>query len=99
MGAKNSALQDAVLRLTPQAAPFEGFKSKPKVGAKRGEKSTGRPAAVNWITLEETDVTKRTYYAARTLTSSDGLFTIEWAPIKSMELMGRQTFTLKDPPP
>lgn len=46
----------------------------------------------------EADASKREYWAARTLTTTDGLFTFEVEPIKSILLVSGDRATFADPP-
>lgn len=97
--AKNSSLlQDAIDRLKAAEPGWKAFDRKPAVGAKPGNVSTGRPASGKSATLEESDAALRTYFATRTLTSSDGLFSIEWAPIQTISLVSGGVFEFKEPP-
>jgi hypothetical protein len=102
MPASASPLQDAINRLTEREPVWKQFQPKPPVGAKPGARSTGRPssssAGSGGAGFDEADAALREYYAPRTLTSSDGIFTISWQPIKSILLEGDVRATFKDPP-
>lgn len=96
-----SELQNAIDRLVKAEPGWKAFDKKPAVGGKPGAVSTGRGAggaAAGALSLVESDATLREYYDARTLTTSDGIFSIEWEPIKKMLMIGGGSITFQDPP-
>lgn len=99
-----SGLQQAAKRLTAKSKGFEPVKTVPNKGARPGERSTGRPSASTGQTatatgsFEESDFALRTYWGPAVLTSSDGIFTIEVEPIKSIALTGGGVFNFQAPP-
>lgn len=97
-----SELQKAVEKLILKGPGWVPAPAKPNVGPRPGTVSTGRPASAvtrSGFAFEEKDADKREYYAARMLSSSDGVFQISWQPIKSILLEGGGRATFKDPPP
>lgn len=96
-----SELQKAIDRLTKAEPDWKAFDKKPAVGGRPGAVSTGRGvggASAGALSLVESDATLREYHAARTLTTSDGIFSIEWEPIKKVMLVGGGSMQFQDPP-
>ena len=96
----SSELQKAVDRLREAEPRWKAFDKKPQVGGRSGSVSTGRGAgnAASSVDLVESDASLREYYDPRTLTTSDGLFTIEQPVIKKIFLVGGGTFEFQEPP-
>lgn len=94
-------LQQATNRLVPKTNAGQAAKAAPQAkGAKPGQVSTGRPSSGSSGSgggFAESDYTLRTYWPAVTYTSSDGLFTVEVQPIKSINLGGSSEMTFKQP--
>ena len=86
MPAKGSSeLQKAVDRLIKTEPGWKEATRPPARGGKAGSTSTGRPTAgQSAISLIEPDASAREYWAPRTLRSTDGVLTIEVAPIKTV---------------
>lgn len=96
-----TALKKAVQSLLPQQPAFTALGEVPARGARAGAISTGRPSSTGAGTsgaFVETDASQRQYWSARTLTSSDGLFTIEVQPIRSILLNTGERAQFADPP-
>lgn len=94
-------LQNAVDRLIKSEPGWKQFDKKPPVGARPGAVSTGRAAGStsgSAQSLVEADASKREFYAPRTVTTSDGLFTIEQPVIKKIILMGGGSIEFQEPP-
>lgn len=72
----------------------------PPVGARAGAVATGRPAGgagTQGVLFEEADFLQREYWAAQTFASSDGLFTLQVEPIRSILLTGGQRMRFSEP--
>lgn len=95
-----TTLQQAARRLVSQKAAFEAIKRAPPKGARAGERTTGRPASAAGAsnTFVESDAALREYFAQTSLTSTDGIFTIEVRPIKKVYLNGGGVLEFKNPP-
>lgn len=95
-------LQEAARRLVSPKAGFEPVKQAPAKGARPGERTTGRPSsAANSNpagSLVESDASLREYFAATSLASTDGIFTIEVSRIKKVYLEGGAVLEFKNPP-
>ena len=99
--AGDSELQNAIDRLIKNEPGWKRFEKKPSVGAKPGAVSTGRAAGSTGgsaQSLVEADASKREFYAPRTITTSDGLFTIEQPAIKKIILIGGGAIEFQEPP-
>lgn len=99
--ASASELQKAVDRLIKSEPGWKAFDPKPPVGAKPGGVSKGRAAgnpSGSAQSLVEADASKREFYAPRTITTSDGLFTIEQPVIKKIILIGGGSIEFQEPP-
>ncbi len=92
-------LRDAGRRLTGDGRAFQALKPAPGKGGKPGTVSTGRPASGGGQTtgFAESDYTQRQYWPAVTLTSTDGIFTLQVEPIKQLSLDSGAVFTFKQP--
>lgn len=90
------SLQDALGRLVGEPPGFEPLAPSPPVGERPGAVAVGRPGSSSGIFAEK-DYSQREHYAARTLVSSDGIFTILWQPIKSILLEDGTRATFKGP--
>lgn len=95
----SSELKKAVDALVTKEPGWKEFTPAPAKGAKPGPVGKGVPGSGGngAVAFEESDYSLRQYWPAVTLTSSDGLMTIEVQPIKSIALVaGLATF--KAPP-
>lgn len=100
MAGKSSELQKAIERLVKREPGWEQFKALPEVGARPGAKSVGRPssaAATLDMILDEADYDLREHWQGRSLTTSDGVFVIEWLPIKKVQLVGNGSMNFLEP--
>lgn len=95
----SSDLREAGLRLLGGGRGFESLKPVPVKGARPGAVSTGRPASARNSAqdLAESDYAQREYWSAVTLTSTDGIFTLQVQPIKKIALEDGAVFTFKQP--
>ena len=95
-------LQDALGRLVGEPPGFEPLAPSPAVGERPGAVAVGRPGSSSGNAapgaLAEKDAAAREYYAQRSMTSSDGIITIVWTPIKSVLMEDDTRATFKDPP-
>lgn len=103
MAGDSDLLQKAIDRLMRAEPAWKKFERKPEVGDKPGAVSTGSAAGSaggsGGPSLIESDASKREFYAARTLTTSDGIFTIEQPVIKKLYLVGGGSIQFGEPPP
>ncbi|WP_068634723.1 hypothetical protein [Thauera butanivorans] len=96
----SSALEKALQRLLEREPGWKHFVRPEAKGARPAAVGTGVPAdggAQGGGVFDEADAALRTYYPARTLTSTDGLFTFRIEPIKSLRLTSGHNATFKDP--
>ena len=96
-----SELDKAVEKLTTREKGWAKFRRLPAAGARPGTVTTGRPSTTSSTSsspFAEKDYAQREHYADRALTSSDGVFTLVWSPIKSILLEGNVRATFKEPP-
>lgn len=96
-----SELQKAIDKLVAKEPRWREFDPKPSVGARPGKKSTGRPASAAGTGapfFDEADYTAREYWPDVVSTSSDGVFTVEEGPIKSILLKGGDRAKFAQPP-
>lgn len=100
MAGKSSELQEAIDRLVKREPGWKRFKALPEVGARPGAKSVGRPssaAATLDLIIDEDDYDLREHWPDRSLTTSDGVFVIEWLPIKKVSLVGNGSMSFQEP--
>lgn len=95
----SSGLREAGRRLLGDGRGFEALKPAPAKGARPGAVATGRPASAGNSdrNLAESDYAQREYWPAVTVTSTDGIFTLQVDPIKKIALEGGAVFTFKQP--
>jgi hypothetical protein len=85
----SSALEKALQRLLEREPGWKNFIRPENKGARPAAVGTGLPATSEQQrggAFEEEDAALRTYYPVKTLTSTDGLFTLQIEPIKSIRL-------------
>ena len=98
-----AVLQDALKRLVLEPDGARLPDAPPPVGAQAREVSTGRPASAAAPAagggggFAESDYALRQYWPARTLTSSDGIFSVSVQPIRSLALVGGGQATFAEP--
>lgn len=93
-------LEKALRRLVEQSPNGWAKFQKPEAkGARPGTVGTGVPAAAGTTSagFEEEDAALRTYWPAKTLTSTDGLFQLQVEPIKTIRLRSGDTATFDNP--
>lgn len=98
----NSLLQDALRRLMEQQPGWKKATTPPEQGPKPAARGKGLPASsssANGIAFNESDYGLREYWPPVSVTSADGLFTVEVDPIKAIALDGGGKATFKEPPP
>lgn len=95
-----SDLERAIDRLVRPEQGVPRFEPAPAVGPRPGAVTTGRPSSSGGVggAFAEKDYSKREYYSDRSMTSSDGIITIVWSPIKSLLLTSNDLATFKEPP-
>lgn len=94
-----SELQKAINKLVSKEPRWRVFDPKPVVGGRPSARSTGFPGSTGGgVSLEERDATEREYWPAQPFTTSDGVFTFELEPIKSLTLTSGDKFKLAEPP-
>lgn len=102
MAASSNALQDAIRKLVEKDPKWKAFDKKPAVGERQGSIGTGHPAAAAGTggsgSFVESSYASREYWPTRTLHTSDGVFSFEWAPVKKMLGKGGVTFEPAEPP-
>jgi len=99
--APSNELRKALDKFLSKNEGWRAFDSKPAVGAKPGGVGTGRPSAASaggGGAFVESDYALREYWPATTITTSDGLFTLEIKPIKKIALEGGGAAEFKQPP-
>lgn len=99
-----SDLQKSLQLLGTRSAGFEPLGPVPSVGARPGRVSTA-PAGSSLsgstdrsAKLEESDAGLREHHPSRTITTTDGLFTLEVRPIKRVVLVNGGEIVFKAPP-
>lgn len=93
-------LQQAASRLVVATGAAKARTVPQAKGAKAGAVSTGRPSSGgtgSGSSLAESDFTLRQYWPTVNFSSSDGLFTVQVQPIKSINLGGSKVLTFKQP--
>lgn len=93
-------LQQAASRLVVSTGAAKARSAPQAKGAKAGAVSTGRPSSGgsgSGSSLAESDFTLRQFWPTVNFSSSDGLFTVQVQPIKSINLGGSKVMTFKQP--
>lgn len=92
-------LEKALRRIVQEQKGWAKFVPPEAKGARPGTVGTGVPASAGegGATIEEEDASLRTYWPAKTLTSTDGLFTLQVEPIKSLRLRSGDDATFDNP--
>lgn len=93
-----SELQKAVDKLIKREPGWRAATQPPAKGAKPGKVATGYPAsATGTARFAESDYTLRQYWDAVLNSTTDGIFSWEEHPIKSVALEGGDSMTFKQP--
>lgn len=94
-------LQRALQKLIDSGKDFVPFEPAPEKGARPATRSVGRPGGSSQpggaAGFAESDYLQREYWPAQTLESSDGIFTFEYEPIKSILLDSGYRATFQEP--
>lgn len=99
-----SLLDAAVNRLKVRDRGWAKATEPPGKGERPPSRGKGLPAAAGAsnsgggsVVFAESDYSLRQYWPARTISSSDGIFSIEVEPIKQIALEGSDVATFKEP--
>ncbi len=97
---KSNELVGALERLLGKKEGWAKLDDRPAVGGRPGGLGVGLPGSPPSVgSFEESDASLRTHHAARTITTSDGLISVEYKPIHEVQLVGGGVLVFKDPPP
>ncbi|HQU89243.1 MAG TPA: hypothetical protein PK620_13040 [Denitromonas sp.] len=94
------SIRQSVKALTDPPATTASLSPAPAVGARPGGISVGRQQAsqaVGGAGFDEADYAQREYWPTVNRTSTDGIFTIQERPIKSILLLSGGRATFKQP--
>ena len=94
----SSALEKALQRLLEREPGWKHFGQPEPKGARPAAVGVGVPATSGQGgAFDEKDAALRTYYPVKTLISTDGLFTLQIEPIKSIRLVSGDDAKFKEP--